>query len=452
MHIEPFKISVSDAGIDDLRRRLRNSRWASATPSEPWQQGMDTSWLRELVTYWADDFDWKAAERGLNQQPQFMADVNGQRVHFVHQRGVGPRPYPLVITHGWPGSFFEFHELAERLRDPAAFGADPNDAFDVVIPSLPGFAFSPAPATPGTSAFQLADLWASLLRGLGYERFGAQGGDLGAGVSVALALRHSQVVDGIHLNFLPGSYEPAIDAADSPLTVAEQNFLREKVEWAALEGGYAHMHSTKPQTLAASLNDSPAGLAAWIGEKFRAWSDCDGVIERSGMTPAVRHRTGSCQLRPFRGNGSRTLKRPFGLRSLPLTRKNDAAGTSRTRPHAWNSRRLSASFSRPGAPRVSLYPNLVIACRAALHMIDERAQLRHDLPVAWIAEKHPRSHRRVCLQHLYQFSLSQPNSCQWLRQLGKAQAFHRRAKRGGKVTGDEGAGYGDLDRLVVVDE
>jgi pimeloyl-ACP methyl ester carboxylesterase len=280
VHIEPFQISVSDVEMDDLRRRLRASRWASMTPSAPWQQGTDATWLRELVEYWADGFDWRTAERGLNQQPQFMADVNGQRVHFVHRRGVGPKPYPLVITHGWPGSFFEFHALADLLCDPAAFGADPNDAFDVVIPSLPGFAFSPASATPGTSAFQVADLWASLMRGLGYEHFGAQGGDLGAGVSVALALRHSQVVDGIHLNFLPSSYEPAIDAASSPLTVAEQDYLRAKGEWAALEGAYAHMHGTRPQTLAASLNDSPAGLAAWIGEKFRAWSDCDGVIER----------------------------------------------------------------------------------------------------------------------------------------------------------------------------
>ena len=279
MHIELFQIRVFDVEIDDLRRRLRASRWPSATPSEPWQQGTDTTWLRELVRYWAESFDWRAAERGMNQQPQFIADVNGQRVHFVHQRGIGPRPYPLVITHGWPGSFFELHALAERLRDPAAFGADPNDAFDVVIPSLPGFAFSPAPATAGTSAFQVADLWASLMRGLGYQRFGAQGGDLGAGVSVALASRHSPVVDGIHLNFLPSSYEPAIEATDSPITIAEQNYLREKAEWAALEGGYAHMHGTKPHTLAASLNDSPTGLAAWIGEKFRAWSDCDGVIE-----------------------------------------------------------------------------------------------------------------------------------------------------------------------------
>ncbi|MGV2289895.1 epoxide hydrolase family protein [Trinickia sp. YCB016] len=280
MHIEPFQISVSDGEIDDLRRRLRASRWAPMTPSESWQQGADAVWLRELVEYWADSFDWRAAERGLNQQPQFLADVNGRRVHFVHRRGVGSRPYPIVITHGWPGSFFEFHALVDRLCDPAAFGADPNDAFDVVVPSLPGFTFSPAPAEPGTSSFQVADLWASLMQGLGYERFGAQGGDLGAGVSIALALQYQQVVDGIHLNFLPGSYEPTIDPAIEPLTAAEQNFLREKSDWVALEGGYAHMHGTKPLTLAASLNDSPAGLAAWIGEKFRAWSDCGGVIER----------------------------------------------------------------------------------------------------------------------------------------------------------------------------
>ncbi|MEM5310471.1 epoxide hydrolase family protein [Paraburkholderia sp. JHI869] len=289
MHIDPFEIRVPEEAIDDLRRRLRATRWAAATPASAWQQGADNAWLRELVAYWADEYDWRAAEHALNQLPQFMAEVGGtdgpggatgQRVHFVHRRGAGPKPYPLVITHGWPGSFFEFHALLDRLCDPAAFGADPADAFDVVAPSLPGFAFSPAPAAPGTSAFQIADLWAALMRGLGYERFGAQGGDLGAGVSIALAARHSQAVEGIHLNFLPGSYEPAVDAAQAPLTHEEQDFLREKADWAAREGGYAHMHSTRPQTVAASLNDSPAGLAAWIGEKFRAWSDCDGVIER----------------------------------------------------------------------------------------------------------------------------------------------------------------------------
>ncbi|RDJ99047.1 epoxide hydrolase family protein [Paraburkholderia lacunae] len=280
MRAEPFSIAIPDEDIAGLRQRLRETRWTPAGPYEPWQQGVDTGWLREFVQYWADGFDWRTAERRLNQQPQFIAQVDAQRVHFVHRRGVGPKPYPLVITHGWPGSFFEFYGLLDLLCDPAASGAQAEDAFDVVVPSLPGFAFSQAPAKPGTSAFQVADLWAALMRGLGYERFGAQGGDLGAGVSIALALRHPQVVDGIHLNFLPGTYEPSRAAGDAPLTEAEQEFLRAKDQWAALEGGYAHMHTTKPETLAHSLNDSPAGLAAWIAEKFRAWSDCDGQIER----------------------------------------------------------------------------------------------------------------------------------------------------------------------------
>lgn len=280
MQIEPFQITVPDADIDDLRRRIGATRWAPATPSPAWLQGVDSAWLRELAQYWAERFDWREAERRLNLQPQFLAQVEGQRVHFVHRRGVGPACYPLVITHGWPGSFFEFHALLDRLCDPAAFGCDPADAFDVVIPSLPGFAFSQAPVEAGTAAFQVADLWASLMRGLGYERFGAQGGDLGAGVSIALAVRHPERVDGIHLNFLPSSYEPASGAAQTPLTPEEEAYLQEKNAWGALEGGYAHMHGTKPQTAAASLNDSPVGLAAWIGEKFRAWSDCDGEVER----------------------------------------------------------------------------------------------------------------------------------------------------------------------------
>ncbi|PQV49302.1 epoxide hydrolase family protein [Paraburkholderia sp. BL21I4N1] len=280
MRIDTFQIAIPDADIDDLRRRIRATRWAPATPSSVWQQGVDSVWLRELAAYWVDVFDWRAAERKLNAQPQFLAEVDGWRVHGVHRRGEGPAPYPLVVTHGWPGSFFEFHTLLDHLCNPAAFGGDPADAFDVVAPSLPGFAFSPAPSQPGCAAFQVADLWASLMQGLGYERFGAQGGDIGAGVSVALAARHPQRVDGIHLNFLPSSYEPAIGAERQPLTPAEEHYLRSKTEWGTQEGGYAHMHSTKPLTLAASLNDSPMGLAAWIGEKFRAWSDCGGEIER----------------------------------------------------------------------------------------------------------------------------------------------------------------------------
>ncbi|HDR9127679.1 TPA: epoxide hydrolase [Burkholderia vietnamiensis] len=279
MHAVPFNIEIPDHALADLHRRLRDTRVPLLTPAEPWQQGVDGAWLRDLTAYWAERFDWRAAEQALNRLPQFVADVDGQRVHFIHRRGAGPNPYPLVITHGWPGSVFEFDALIERLCDPAAFGGDPLDAFDVVVPSLPGFLFSPPPAAPGVAAFQVADCWAALMAGLGYRRFGAQGGDLGAGVSIALGARHADVVDGIHLNYLPGSYEPAIDAA-APLTDEERAFVRERAEWAALEGGYAHVHMTRPQTLAAALNDSPAGLAAWIAEKFRAWSDCDGDVAR----------------------------------------------------------------------------------------------------------------------------------------------------------------------------
>ncbi|KVE70228.1 epoxide hydrolase family protein [Burkholderia vietnamiensis] len=279
MHAVPFNIEIPDHALADLRRRLRDTRVPLLTPAEPWQQGVDGAWLRDLTAYWAERFDWRAAEQALNRLPQFVADVDGQRVHFIHRRGAGPNPYPLVITHGWPGSVFEFDALIERLCDPAAFGGDPHDAFDVVVPSLPGFLFSPPPAAPGVAAFQVADCWAALMAGLGYRRFGAQGGDLGAAVSIALGARHAGVVDGIHLNYLPGSYEPASDAA-APLTDEEQAFVRARAEWAALEGGYAHLHMTRPQTLAAALNDSPAGLAAWIAEKFRAWSDCDGDVAR----------------------------------------------------------------------------------------------------------------------------------------------------------------------------
>ncbi|KKI37292.1 multidrug MFS transporter [Burkholderia vietnamiensis] len=279
MHAVPFNIEIPDHALADLRRRLRDTRVPLLTPAEPWQQGVDGAWLRDLTAYWAERFDWRAVEQALNRLPQFVADVDGQRVHFIHRRGAGPNPYPLVITHGWPGSVFEFDALTERLCDPAAFGGDPHDAFDVVAPSLPGFLFSPPPAAPGVAAFQVADCWAALMAGLGYRRFGAQGGDLGAGVSIALGARHADVVDGIHLNYLPGSYEPAIDAA-APLPDEERAFVRERAEWAALEGGYAHVHMTRPQTLAAALNDSPAGLAAWIAEKFRAWSDCDGDVAR----------------------------------------------------------------------------------------------------------------------------------------------------------------------------
>lgn len=280
MQATPFQISIPDSELDALAQRLRHTRWPDQYAGDAWALGADIAWLRELIHYWATTFDWRATEQRLNQQPQFIARINGLRVHYVHRRGNGPQPYPLILTHGWPGSFIEFLPLIDLLCDPASTGGDPADAFDVVVPSLPGFGFSERPAEPGIAAAQTADMWAELMRCLGYAHFGAQGGDFGAFVSAELARRHPQQVDGVHLNYLPGSYEPSLDASAPPLTDDERAFLDAKNAWAALEAGYSHVHATKPQTAAYALNDSPTGLAAWIVEKFRSWSDCDGDIER----------------------------------------------------------------------------------------------------------------------------------------------------------------------------
>ena len=187
---------------------------------------------------------------------------------------------PLVLTHGWPGSFIEMERLIPLLTDPAAHGGDPAEAFHVVAPSLPGFGFSPPPARPGVSSREIAEFWRALMAGLGYRRFAAQGGDIGAAVSVWLARLFPDSVAGLHLNFIPGSYRPALAQPASPITADEQAFLDRTASWAAAEGAYIAIHATKPQTLAFSLTDSPIGLAAWIVEKFRAWSDCDGDVER----------------------------------------------------------------------------------------------------------------------------------------------------------------------------
>jgi pimeloyl-ACP methyl ester carboxylesterase len=281
MQITPFQIAIPDAELAALKARLTQTRWPDPFDTPPWTLGTDPRYLRELVDYWANTYDWRETQARLNREPQFVARVGGLGVHFLHRRGTGPKPYPLVVTHGWPGSFVEFIELLPHLCDPASVGADPADAFDVVVPSMPGYGFSERPSKPGMSVFAIADLWAELMHGLGYARFGAQGGDLGAAVSMALAANHAQHVDGIHLNFLPSSYAPGLSASDPPVTQEEQDFLAAKAAWADAEGAYAHMHGTKPQTLAFALNDSPVGLAAWIVEKFRAWSDCDGDVERA---------------------------------------------------------------------------------------------------------------------------------------------------------------------------
>ena len=275
----PFHIDVADARIEDLRRRLEATRWPVSLDPESWDDGASLSFLQRLRDEWLHHFDWRAQEERLNRLPNCMMTLGDQDIHFVHQPGTGPSPMPLVLTHGWPGSFIEMEQIIPFLADPGAHGGDPADAFDVVVPSLPGYGFSPAPSHAGVSSREIARLWRDLMSSLGYARFGAQGGDIGAGVSMWLARLFPEAVAGIHLNYIPGSFRPPLGETSASLTRDEEIFLERGSSFSALEGAYAALQATKPQTLAFSLTDSPMGLAAWICEKVRSWSDCGGNIE-----------------------------------------------------------------------------------------------------------------------------------------------------------------------------
>ncbi|MDH0867519.1 epoxide hydrolase [Mitsuaria sp. GD03876] len=277
--LREFKIAIPDERLEDLARRLRHTRWPDADDEDGWDDGTSLRFARRLADHWLHRFDWRAQESRLNQLPQYLAQVGGIDIHFVHVRGRGPAPMPLILTHGWPGSFAEMARLVPMLTDPAAHGGDAADAFDVVVPSLPGYGFSrPAPTGSG-SARHVATLWRELMAGLGYPRFGAQGGDIGAGVSTWLARLHPESLAGVHLNFIPGGFRPSLEGGAPPLSTEESAFLDRIAAWRAVEGGYLGVHATKPQSLAYGLADSPMGLAAWIVEKFRAWSDCGGDVE-----------------------------------------------------------------------------------------------------------------------------------------------------------------------------
>ncbi len=280
MKVSPFRIEIADANLAYLHDRLAATRWPKPALSPGWEDGSDLRFMQRLAAYWHDGFDWRVQEQRLNKLPQYMATIDGECIHFVHARGEGPAPMPLILTHGWPSSFLEFERILPLLTTPSRFGGDAADAFDVVIPSLPGFGFSPAPTRPGMSPRRIAGLWVALMRGLGYERFGVQGGDIGAGVSVWAARLFPDAVAGLHLNYIPGSYQPPRALSDPPVSPEEEDFLRTAAEWSKDEGAYAHIHATRPQTLAYGLVDSPIGLAAWLTEKYRAWSDCDGDLEQ----------------------------------------------------------------------------------------------------------------------------------------------------------------------------
>ena len=278
--VSPFTIAVPDAALQDLRRRLAETRWPQQVASAGWDYGVELDYLRELVEHWLARFDWRAEERALNRLPHFSARVSGSRIHFIHERGSGEAPLPLVITHGWPGSFLEMLDVIPRLAHPERFGGDERDAFDVVVPSLPGYGFSEAPSERGMDPAKIASLWVELMRGLGYERFGAQGGDWGASVSTRLGLAFPEALVGLHLNYIPGSYRPWLGAGAAPLAELERAFVESAERWYESEGGYAHVQATRPDTLGYALSDSPVGLLAWILEKLRDWADCDGDVER----------------------------------------------------------------------------------------------------------------------------------------------------------------------------
>lgn len=272
-----FTLSVGDELIADLRARLARTRFPDQAPGEPWAYGTDLDYMKTLVAYWQSGFDWRAQEARLNAFPQFRAKLPDVDLHYLHVPGQGPSPTPLLLMHGWPGSVFEFLDIIPRLTDPARFGGDPADAFTVVAPSLPGYALSFAPGQKRFSVEEMAERLSTLMTDvLGYQRYGAQGGDYGAFIASRLGHARASELIGIHINLLALQRDRPPPA--NP-TEEERRYFAELADWLKQETGYQWIQRTKPQTLAFGLTNSPAGLAAWIAEKFRTWTDCGGDPE-----------------------------------------------------------------------------------------------------------------------------------------------------------------------------
>ena len=281
MEVRPFTIAVENSVLDDLRQRLTDTRWPDEIPNTGWDYGSNLTYIKELVDYWRTDFDWRAQEAELNAFNHFKSEVDGLDIHFIHEKGKGPNPIPLIITHGWPSCFFEMTKIIPLLADPASHGGDAADSFDVVAPSLPGFGFSDHAQDRGMEVQRVAGMWNKLMtQNLGYPKFGAQGGDIGSGVTARLGFAHSDTLYGIHLTSITRP-TPYLGPGSKPVTDSEQALITQRDKWFQDEGGYNHIQGTKPQTLAYGLNDSPVGLAAWIVEKYRTWSDCGGDVEKS---------------------------------------------------------------------------------------------------------------------------------------------------------------------------
>ncbi|HEY7758001.1 MAG TPA: epoxide hydrolase [Burkholderiales bacterium] len=273
----PYRLAVPDSVLDDLRQRLARTRLPDEPPLAPWSTGTSVEYLRGLLDYWRDGFDWRAHEAKLNGLRQFTVPLAGIDLHFIHEAGKGQRPMPLLLSHGWPGSVWEFHRLIPMLADPARFGGDAADAFTVVAPSLPGYTLSFQPGQKRFSVEEIAEVFAALMSNvLGYRRFAAQGGDWGAFITSRLGYRFAEHMIGIHLNMLAVRRDPKMLTDPTP---EEKVFVEQLNQFLKEETGYQWIQGTKPTTLAFALTDSPAGLAAWIMEKFRTWTDNDGDPE-----------------------------------------------------------------------------------------------------------------------------------------------------------------------------
>ncbi len=350
----PFAPRADSAVLEDLRRRLLATEWPDAPAGAGWSAGIDVDDLRKLVAYWADGFDWRAEEERLNRLPRFRTAIDGLGVHFIHARASADSPpaMPLLLAHGWPDSFWRYSEVVSLLVDPGAHGGDPEDAFDVVVPDMPGFGYSDRP--PQTlDTIAVAGLWAQLMDRLGYSRFAAAGGDIGSDVVCWLALDYPERIDAVHLT--DAVFTTSVDR--SAVTEEEQVWLGRLDRWEHEEGAYGALQSTKPQTAAVGLTDSPAGLAAWIVEKLRAWSDCgpDGtsLIDRDAVLTnlTIYWLTGTIgsSMRMYKANAaipdtelSRTITVPTGYTLFPADIEPPA-------PDAWLARTTTdlARVSRP---------------------------------------------------------------------------------------------------------
>ncbi len=274
---ERFTISVPDETLADLRRRLTNTRWPEPETVDDWSQGIPLAYVQDVCAYWADGYDWRTREAALNRFDQYTTEVNGLDIHYIHVKSPEPNALPLLITHGWPGSVVEFHKVIEPLSNPAAHGGDPATAFDVICPSLPGYGFSGKPTETGWGVAKVAETWVALMAQLGYDRFGAQGGDWGAAVTTAVGGIESSGCIGIHVNMPLGRPAPG----DEPENEEQAQAIEALAYYQEWDSGYSKQQATRPQTLGYGLTDSPAGQAAWILEKFYAWTDCDGHPENA---------------------------------------------------------------------------------------------------------------------------------------------------------------------------